>query len=104
MGAALNLFNVVVNTRRLHCIPSSHQSIMEGCFVFLCTAATPAGFILTGILMRVCPSQTIIGIYAAICLFPVLFLYTSASVKKMFQPSVQVDYYAQQYPHLFNCL
>lgn len=104
MGAALNAFNVVVNTRRLHCIPSSHQAMMEGCFVFLCTAAVPVGFILTGTLMRIFSSQTVISIYASICFFSVLFLYDSVSFKRMFQPNVQADYYAKQYPKLFNCL
>lgn len=104
MGAALNSFNVVVNTRRSHCIPSSHQAIMEGCFVFLCTAAVPAGLMLTGFLMRVCQSQTLIGIYASICFLSALFLCASVRVKRMFQPSIQADYYAQQYPQLFPCL
>ncbi len=104
MGAALNSFNVVVNTRRLHCIPSSHQAMMEGCFLFLCTAAVPVGFTLTGTLVRILPSQTIISIYASICFFSVLFLYASVSFKRMFQPNVQTDYYAKQYPKLFKCL
>jgi len=104
MGAALNSFNVVVNARRLHCIPTSHQAIMEGCFVFLCTAAVPVGFILTGTLMRIFSSQKVIGIYASICVSPVLFLYASVSAKRMFQPNVQADYYAKQYPELFHCL
>jgi hypothetical protein len=104
MGAALNAFNVVVNTRRLHCMPSSHQAMMEGCFVFLCTAAVPVGFILTGTLMRIFPPQTVISIYVSICFFSVLFLYASVSFKRMFQPNIQADYYAKQYPKLFNCL
>jgi MFS transporter, DHA3 family, macrolide efflux protein len=104
MGAALNSFNVVVNARRLHCIPSSHQAIMEGCFVFLCTAAVPVGFILAGTLMRICSPQVIIGIYALICFSSVLFLYASVSAKRMFQPNVQADYYAKQYPEHFNRL
>ncbi|MEO1256080.1 MAG: hypothetical protein AAFY41_14515, partial [Bacteroidota bacterium] len=102
MGASLNSFNVAVNTRRAHCIPSSHQTIMEGSFVFLCTAAVPVGFMLTGILMRVYQLQTIISVYAFICFFPALFLYASVSIKTMFQPNIQADYYAKQYPKLFN--
>jgi hypothetical protein len=104
MGVALNSFNVVVNARRLHCIPSSHQAIMEGCFVFLCTAAVPIGFILTGTLMHIFSPQAIIGIYAFICFTSVLFLCTSASVRRMLQPNIRADYYAKQYPELFNCL
>jgi MFS transporter, DHA3 family, macrolide efflux protein len=104
MGAALNSLNVVINTRRLHCIPSSHQAMMEGCFVFLCTAAVPVGLLLTGALMRILPSQTVIGVYASICFSSVLFFCASVSVKRMLQPNVQADYYAKQYPKLFNCL
>jgi predicted MFS family arabinose efflux permease len=104
MGAALNSFNVIVNTRRAYCIPSAQQTMMESCFLFLCTAAIPIGFMVTGGLMNLYSLQTIMRSYAFICLFPALILYTSCSVRRMFQETVQADYYAQQYPQLFNRL
>ncbi len=104
MGAALNSFNVIVNTRRAYCIPSAQQTMMESCFLFLCTAAIPIGFVVTGGLMNLYSLQIIMRSYAFICLFPALILYTSCSVKRMFQETVQADYYAKQYPQLFNRL
>lgn len=86
------------------CIPRSQQTLMEGCFVFLCAAAIPIGLMVTGRLMHVCPLQIIVCSYALSCLLPDLGLYTSRSVKKMFQENIPVGYYTQQYSQFFDRL
>lgn len=102
MGLSISLFNITVNTKRAQCIPSSHQTILEGCFLFLCSSVVPIGYIVTGILIDIWPLKTIIYVYSSVCFFSIAGLYASSSIKKMFREDSPIDYYFLQYPKTFT--
>ena len=102
-GMALNIFNVIVNSKRAMAIPAGYRAIMDSCLMFICTLVIPAGLYIARIMLRAFSIDQIIRLSVFLIIIPILTIMFSSKVKLMLNTKKEdIPYYQSRYSHVFN--